>query len=129
MVTRKARKTCPAGKILRHSYLRATRKGKKVHVRAACINDVGNPGKGLPGGERGIGPLKSGDLIRFGYGNVVSLSEGRRHLALARAVAAYGSLTVFRKLNAVYVYTRRTAPASSAIFKADRDWVREHWRS
>jgi hypothetical protein len=52
------------------------------------------------------------------------MTKGRRHLALAAAVATYGSLTVRRKLNAVYVYTRNTAPASSAIFKADRDWVR-----
>lgn len=73
---------------------------------------------------KGIGPLKSGDLKRFGYSNVVSMSEGARRAALRRAVAAYGSLTVFRKLNAVSIYTRRSAPASSAIFKADRDWVR-----
>lgn len=79
---------------------------------------------------QGIGPLKSGYLKRFGYGNVVSMSEEARRSALRRAVAAYGSLTVFRKLNAVYVYTRRSAPASSAIFKADRDWVRRSaWHS
>jgi len=72
----------------------------------------------------GIGPLHKGDLSRFGYEHVTQMTKGRRHLALAAAVATYGSLTVRRKLNAVYVYTRNTAPASSAIFKADRDWVR-----
>lgn len=90
---------------------------------ASCIADRGNPGKGFAGGK-GIGPLKSGDLAQFGYTSVVSLSQGRRHLALAKAVKAYGSLALWRKLNAIYVYTRNTAPASSAIFKADRDWVR-----
>jgi hypothetical protein len=36
----------------------------------------------------------------------------------------YGSLTVWRKLNAVYVYTRRTSPSNSRIFKEDMDWIR-----
>jgi hypothetical protein len=47
-----------------------------------------------------------------------------RHAALAKAVKEFGSLGVWRKLNAVYVYTRRTAPEASKTFKADRDWVR-----
>jgi hypothetical protein len=55
------------------------------------------------------------------------MSVGRRHLALGRAVSAYGALSVFRKLNAVYVYTRRTSPSSSRIFKADRNWIKTHY--
>ena len=94
-------------------------------MAASCIKNVGNPGKGLPSGAPGIGPLRKGDLKRFGYSHVVAMSEGRRHLALAAAVKAYGSLTVWRKLNALFVYTRHTSPASSAIFKADRDWIRD----
>ena len=68
-----------------------------------------------------IGPLRHGDLTRLGYST--KTTEARRHLALARAVAEYGALSVWRKLNAVYVYNRRTAPVASATFKADRDWV------
>jgi hypothetical protein len=88
---------------------------------------VGAPGKGLPDGAPGIGTLRQGDLTKFGYGAVTTMSAGARHLALAKAVRAYGVLSVFRKLNAVYVYTRRSSPASSRIFKADRDWVKEHY--
>jgi hypothetical protein len=95
-------------------------------VKSACIPDVGAPGKGLASGP-GIGPLRSGNLSKFGYDNVTDLSAGRRHLALARATAEYGALSVFRKLNAVYVYTRRTAPASSRTFKADRDWIKTQY--
>jgi hypothetical protein len=54
-------------------------------------------------------------------------SEGRRHIALAQTVGKYGSLSVWRKLNAIYVYTRRTSPASSRIFKVDRDWIKTHY--
>jgi hypothetical protein len=122
-----ARKTrrCPRGTIGRKSYRRRT--GRRV--AGSCITDVGAPGKGLASGEPGIGKLRSGDLTRFGYDDVKEMSEARRHLALARAVAAYGALSVFRKLNAVYVYTRRTSPASSRIFKADRDWIKSRYDS
>ena len=75
----------------------------------------------------GIGPLRKGELVIFGYSNVSALSEAKRHLALNKAVRAYGALSVFRKLNAIYIYTRYTAPISSAIFKIDRDWVKEYY--
>jgi hypothetical protein len=71
-----------------------------------------------------IGPLKRDDLKKFGYANVANMSAAKRHAALAQAVKIYGQLSVFRKLNAVYVLTRHTSPASSRIFKADRDWVK-----
>jgi len=124
-ITRRGIKPCPRGKILRSPYVRI-RKDKRIFIPASCISDVGNPGKGYrsPSGGEGIGPLRKGDLAKFGYTTVTAMSESRRHLALRAAVQEYGSLTVWRKLNAVYIYTRHTSPASSAIFLADRDWVR-----
>jgi hypothetical protein len=71
-----------------------------------------------------IGALKKGLLIKFGYQNVTQLSQQQRHEALKKAIRAYGPLSVFRKLNAVYVYNRKTNPSHSKIFKTDRDWVR-----
>ena len=117
-------RTCPKGKILRASYTRHTRKGKRISVPEQCIRNVGAPGKGLRDGP-GIGPLRQGELSRFGYEHVAKLSEKDRHIALTKAVEAYGSLTVWRKLNAVAVYTRRISPASSQLFKADMDWIRK----
>jgi hypothetical protein len=127
MRRRTARGPCGTGTIYRAPYVRRTHNGKRIFVKGNCIADVGAPGKGLATGEPGIGPLRSGDLAQFGYDAVITMSEPRRHLALAAAVSAYGSLTVWRKLNAVYVYTRRTSPASSRIFKADRDWIKTHY--
>lgn len=125
--TRK-RRVCPSGTIRRVAYTRKIHGTRRsVRVPAACIRNVGRPGKGLSTGGPGIGKLREGDLSRFGYENVTTLSAPRRHIALGRAVAEYGALSVFRKLNAVYVYTRNTAPASSRIFKADRNWVKEHY--
>ncbi len=111
---------------MRDPYVRV-RLGQKQYVPAACVKDMGAPGKGIPTGAPGIGPLRKGNLQRFGYTDVISMTEGRRHLALATAVKAYGALTVWRKLNAVFIYTRRTSPRSSAVFKADRDWIKSHF--
>jgi hypothetical protein len=121
--TQRGPRFCPAGKIRRAPYVRI-RKGRRTFVPASCIADVGAPGKGLSSGAPGIGPLRQGNLKRFGYSDVRAMSTGRRHLALATAVRKYGALTVWRKLNAIYVYTRRSSPTSSAIFKADRDWIK-----
>ena len=98
-----------------------------MYVPASCIPDVGAVGKGIAGvaGVAGIGRLRHGDLLRFGYAK--EATQRQRHQALARAVRAYGTLSVFRKLNAIYIYTRRTSPPSSAIFKADRDWIKTHY--
>jgi len=73
----------------------------------------------------GIGKLRKGELTQFGYEHVTKLGVAERHEALKKAVAEYGSLSVWRKLNAVHVYSRRTSPESSRIFKADMDWIRK----
>jgi hypothetical protein len=119
-------KRCGKGKILRAAYVRYTKRGKHVRVPASCIPDVGASGKGLRSGK-GIGTLKQGDLARFGYVRIATLSESQRHEALSKAVKAYGSLTVWRKLNALSVYTRRTSPKTSKTVKADMDWIRGVW--
>ena len=108
---------------MRAPYMRYTKRGKHTLVPAACIRDVGAAGKGLKGGP-GIGRLREGELARFGYKGVKTLSVVVRRQALAQAVRAYGSLTVWRKLNALMIYTRRTSPATSAAVKADMDWIR-----
>ena len=74
-----------------------------------------------------IGTLKKGLLTKFGYQNVTQLSLEQRHEALKKAIRAYGPLSVFRKLNAVYVYNRKTNPSHSKIFKTDALWVRQQF--
>lgn len=124
--TKRSIQSCPKGYILRDAYMRYTKKGKHILVPSSCIVDRGAPGEGLASGP-GIGPLRHGDLSQFGYEDVSSLSVKDRHDALSKAVKMYGSLTVWRKLNAIYIYTRRTSPASSDIFKADMDWIRKEF--
>jgi len=112
-------KRCPRGMIRRNAYTRKT-----THVPSACIKDVGLPGKGFRGEGSGIGELREGELSRFGYDKVATMSAKDRHAALTNAVKEYGALMVFRKLNAISIYTRYTAPESSRIFLRDRNWVK-----
>ena len=119
-------KTCKSGFILRKGYSRrAYTKKTGAHVSAAkvpasCIRDVGAPGKGLRGAP-GIGTLKKGELERFGY-NATKTARSR-HVSLKAAMKCYGPLSVYRKLNAVAVYTKRSSPSKSKIFLEDRAYV------
>ena len=132
---------CPKGYIMRKGYTRrfrpsvkatgftVRRKGKVFTVRptantitvpAACIKDRGLPGKGPKEGE-GIGKLRKGELIKYGY--QYRLSDSLRQAALNKAIKRFGALSVYRKLDAVAKLSLRTAPDASKIFTRDRDWV------
>jgi hypothetical protein len=125
-MSKRALRNCPSGFIKRASFSRRSKTGRKSIVPEQCIRNVGAPGKGLPSGP-GIGPLRSGELAKHGYTEVIHMSEGKRHAALSAAIKEFGSLGVWRKLNAVHVYTRRLSPASSKVFKADMNWIRSKY--
>ena len=124
--TKRALRGCPSGYVKRAAFMRYTKRGKHSLVPEQCIKNIGAPGKGYRGGP-GIGPLRKGELTKYGYKNVAAMSTEDRHVALEKAVAAYGPLSTWRKLNAVAVYTRRTAPGVSKVFKADMDWIRREF--
>lgn len=71
----------------------------------------------------GIGSLGKGDLSSLGY-SVTSKAKTRR-AAVNKAIKKYGKLSTLRKLNAVAVYTRRTSPAKSRVFKSDVRYVQK----
>jgi hypothetical protein len=72
--------------------------------------------------EFGIGPLKKGDLSQYGYASDKKAEE--RHKALKKASKKFGSTSVFRKLNALYVYNKNKSPERANTFKSDRDFVK-----
>lgn len=143
MDTRK--NACPKGYIMRKGYTRRFRpnvketgftvrrkgsiytvrpKANTIKVEAGCIKNRGLPGKGPKEGE-GIGKLRKGELIKYGY--QYRLSDSLRHSALKRAIKRYGALSVYRKLDAVSKLSLRTAPDASKIFGMDRNWVRSNY--
>jgi len=123
-----SRGNCPVGKIMRHSYTRVVNKKngtrKLVRVKATCVKDMGKPGKLAPGAPS-IGPLKKGELSRFGYS--YKNPEQVRRRAIAVAIKELGSLNLYRKLDAVAKLTTLTSPKASQTFASDRDWIRTHY--
>jgi len=132
-------KKCPPGQILRKPYVRrfktavkaegyTVKRGNKTYrvypkknstlVKASCIKDRGLPGKGAIS----IGPLRRGDLSKYGYN--AKKAESERHSSLRKAIEEYGALGVFHKLDAIAKLSIRRAPEASNTFKKDREWVR-----
>lgn len=115
--------TCKKGLHPRKSYTRKayTRK-TRAHVAATKVHPTSCV-RGYQGPGKGIGTLKKGALARYGYGT--SKTARSRHIALNAAVKHDGALTVYRRLNALATYTKRTAPTTSKAALADRAYVGE----
>jgi len=105
--------------IRRRAY--TTKRG--VFVHSSRVRDMGARGKWSAKHGPGIGPLKTGKLMRLGY--TATKKATARHGALKKAVKRYGPLSTFRKLNAAATYTKRTSKGRSKTFKADRNWVKK----
>ena len=65
-----------------------------------------------------IPPLKKGDLTGFGY--AVSSSAEKRHKAVSKAAKKYGTVSVIRKLNVLYVYNKNKNPTMAKKVKSDQ---------
>ena len=72
-------------------------------------------------------PIKRGLLSKYGYTSKDTTKVRQR--SLKRAIKKYGRLSLFRKLNAIYVLQKNRNPRASQIFKKDRDWVKKHYFS
>jgi hypothetical protein len=101
--------------------MRSSPGGKKIEVPTASIFDLGAIGRLVSG--PGIGPLKKGELSRYGYKS--SAPRTVRRNALRKAVQTYGPTSTFRKVNALETYSKRTAPSRSKTYRADRNWVKK----
>jgi hypothetical protein len=100
------------------------RKGKTVKRKGYIYRrkDLGKPGKG----PKLITIKEKGALTKHGYSTKKSIDARRR--ALAKAIREYGALSVFKKLNAQYVFRKRYDPRTASVFAADRDWVRDQYK-
>lgn len=112
--------SCKKGSIKRKGYV-ARRKRKVVKVGATCIKDRGSRGKGPQ--LIGSYALKQVDLAPY----TLRLDVHKRHRALDRAVGKYGALSVFRKLNALYVLNKSRKRIALKFYR-DRNWVRDVYR-
>ena len=114
-LTNRCVKNCPKGYIIRNSYVRnpfVGKDGKNVAMKvvtAKCIKSRGLPGKTTDrykGPNKGIGPLKKGELSKHGYTSIKNMGVRKRHKALNSAVKEYGSPMILKKLGAVKTYQK-----------------------
>jgi len=130
----KTRKVCPSGKLVRKAYVRTmssrvrkegytrkTKSGKVITVHPTA-DSITVKSSCMDAPTR-IGPLKKGELKKYGYN--YKLPEAKRHSALQRAIHKLGALNVYRKLDAVAKLSERAAPVASHVFMKDKQWVRK----
>ena len=113
---------CKDGQTLRKAYVRYSKTGKRKLVKGSCITKRGSSNRKT---IRTIGPLRKGDLKQYGYQKIEGLSLKTRRQALKQAVERYGSLSVWKKLNVLYIFNKNTNPALSELYNKDRAWIRE----
>jgi hypothetical protein len=68
--------------------------------------------------------LKKGDLTKYGYH--ANLSVNDRHKALRKSLSDRNTkpLSIFRKLNALFVLNKNKNPTMAKLYKGDSEWVK-----
>ena len=72
-----------------------------------------------------FGPLKSGELKKYGYS--LKSRATSRHSALKKSVKAYGRGTLIKKLNALRVLHKNRYPVYSHKAHNDVKYVQKHF--
>jgi hypothetical protein len=68
--------------------------------------------------------LEKGGLIKYGYH--ADISENDRHQALSRALAdSVKPLSLYRKLNALYVLNKNQNRALAKLYRKDANWIKD----
>ena len=116
---RRNNKVCGPNLTLRKAYVPYISGKKGKLVKASCITKRGYSTSGVK-----IGPIRKGELSKYGYTEVRLLRVNERRNALKKAISALTPLSVWKKLNVIYVYNKLKNPELAAIFISDRDWVK-----
>ncbi len=66
--------------------------------------------------------LEKGTLTKFGYS--MKNSQQSRHKSLKKAIKSVKPLSIYRRLNALYVLNKYKHPDNAKIFKDDAEWLK-----
>jgi len=100
----------PSCKYIREGYT-ATRKGRKINVAPGCLKKK----KG-----KQIFVLEKGTLTQYGYHANLPIKD--RHFALLKALRHIKPLSVYRKLNALYILNKNKP--LGILYRRDAEWVK-----
>lgn len=128
---------CPEGYTLRKGYTRKFTKNVKnkgftvrrkgtVYTARPKANSIKVDPVCVKNRVNGIGKVRKGELIKYGY--QYRLSDASRRKALEKAIKQYGAQSVFKKLDAVAKLSVRVAPDASKIFSKDRNWIHDNFK-
>ena len=67
--------------------------------------------------------LEKGTLSKFGYS--MKNSQRMRHISLKKAIKSIKPLSIYRKLNALYVLNKNKHPYNAKLFKNDAEWLKK----
>jgi len=119
---------CKPGQIIREGYNRRpfTKKSGvhfgRIRVGPGCIKATGLSKKRGTKGKQ-LFTLKKGDLTKYGYH--ANLSDTARHEALRKSLSDRNTkpLSIFRKLNALFVLNKNKNPTMAKLYKNDSQWL------
>ena len=118
---------CKSGQIVKEGYVRNayTRKNgiriASAKVPPVCIRATGMSRKRGRKGKQ-LFVLQKGELTRYGYH--ADKPEKKRHQSLNKALTYIKPLSVYRKLNAIYVLNKNKNPIAAKTYKNDAEWVK-----
>lgn len=113
---------CPKGQILRRGYI--TKRGSKtIKVPSSCIKAQSQSGKKRSDIDK-LFVLEKGVLGKFGYEDVRNMSQISRQTSLRSALKDIKPLSLYRRLNALYVLNKEKNKKLAKIFKNDAEWIK-----
>lgn len=134
---------CPPGQTYRQGYYRKytsaikregylVKRGDKmvrvhpqtdaVYIKPTCVDER----EALKEEISYTGPLKKGQLLRYGYN--FRLPTTSRQEALRKAERVYGAAFVHKTLARVAKLFHDSKPEAAKVFAADRDWMKTTFR-
>lgn len=125
---------CPKGKITRKGYMRGDIKVKRKCITAQSVTKRTTLNAPILKKMRNrcntkkfkcniLFHLEKGTLSKFGYSMKNTMKK--RHISLKRAIKKIEPLSVYRKLNALYVLNKNKHPKNAHIFKKDAEWIKK----
>lgn len=114
---------------VRNSYSRRSRSGSRVRVsrtevKPGCVKSVS---RSRSRGTKIPVVLEKGDLKKYGYSNVNSLTLSERHSALRKAAKNIPHLSLYRKVNILSTLNKNKNPTLARKFRSDAEWVKKEF--
>lgn len=109
-----------------HHRKSASRSLRKTHRKSASRSPKRSRSKSYSGYNWvDSSKFKKNSLGKYGY--TTHANTQQRHVALEKAIKAYGAHSVWSKLNVVSILNKNRSPEISNVFTMDKNWVKKEF--